>query len=39
MVLFGFLKELLPLSVNDREVLFTLDTNQLAIRANSIRRK
>ena len=33
MVLFGFLKELLPLSVNDREVLFTLDTNQLAIRA------
>ncbi|MGA2714351.1 MAG: hypothetical protein ABSG41_14680 [Bryobacteraceae bacterium] len=33
MVLFGFLKELLPLSANDKEVLFTLDTNQLAIRA------
>ena len=33
MVLFGFLKELLPLSVNDREVLFTLDTNQWAVRA------
>ena len=32
MVLFGFLKELLPLTVKDREVLFTLDTNQLAIR-------
>lgn len=32
MVLFGFLKELLPLSVKDKEVLFTLDTNQLAIR-------
>jgi hypothetical protein len=33
MVLFGFLKELLPLSVKDKEVLFTLDTNQLAIKA------
>ena len=32
MVLFGFLKELLPLTAKDREVLFTLDTNQLAIR-------
>ena len=32
MVLFGFLKELLPLTVKDREVLFTLDTNQLALK-------
>jgi hypothetical protein len=32
MVLFGFLKELLPLSEKDKEVLFTLDTNQLAIK-------
>jgi hypothetical protein len=32
MLLFGFLKELLPLSAKDREVTFTLDTNQLAIK-------
>jgi len=33
MVLFGFLKELLPLSQKDKEVVFALDTNQLALKA------
>jgi hypothetical protein len=33
MLLFGFLKELLPLTRRDREVLFTLDTDQLVIKA------
>ena len=33
MVLFGFLKELLPLSEKDKEVVFALDTNQLALKA------
>lgn len=33
MVLFGFLKELLPLSEKDKEVVFSLDTNQLALKA------
>ena len=33
MVLFGFLKELLPLSEKDKEVTFALDTNQLALKA------
>ena len=33
MVLFGFLKELLPLSEKDKEVTFALDTNQLAVKA------
>lgn len=32
-ILFGFSKELLPLTVNDREVLFTLDTDQFALKA------
>ncbi len=32
MVLFGFLKELLPLSEKDKEVTFALDTNQLALK-------
>lgn len=32
-ILFGFSKELLPLSVNDREVVFTLDTDQFAVKA------
>jgi hypothetical protein len=32
-VLFGFLKELLPLSEKDKEVTFALDTNQLALKA------
>lgn len=32
-ILFGFSKELLPLSVNDREVVFTLDTDQFALKA------
>jgi hypothetical protein len=33
MVLFGFLKELLPLSEKDKEVVFALNTNQLALKA------
>ena len=33
MVLFGFLKELLPLTEKDKEVVFTLNTNQLALKA------
>src|ERR1700743_3741864 len=33
-ILFGFSKELLPLSVNEKEVLFTLDTDQFAVKAN-----
>jgi hypothetical protein len=33
MVLFGFLKELLPLTRTDRDVTFTLNTDQLAIKA------
>jgi hypothetical protein len=33
MVLFGFLKELLPLTQKDKEVVFALDTNQLALKA------
>jgi hypothetical protein len=33
MVLFGFSRELLALTVRDKEVIFTLDTNQLALRA------
>jgi hypothetical protein len=32
MVLFGFLKELLPLSIKDKDVVFKLDTNQLALK-------
>jgi hypothetical protein len=32
-VLFGFLKELLPLSEKDKDVEFALDTNQLALKA------
>ncbi len=32
-ILFGFSKELLPLSVNDKEVVFTLDTDQFALKA------
>ena len=31
-VLFAFSKELLPLSVSDKEVLFTLDTNQFSVK-------
>jgi len=34
MLLFGFLKELLPLTPRDREVMFTLDTDQLVIKAS-----
>jgi hypothetical protein len=30
--LFAFSKELLPLSVSDKEVLFTLDTNQFSVK-------
>jgi hypothetical protein len=33
MVLFGFLKELLPLTEKDKDVDFALDTNQLALKA------
>jgi hypothetical protein len=33
MVLFGFLKELLPLTEKDKEVVFALNTNQLALKA------
>jgi len=33
MVLFGFLRELLPLSEKDKDVEFALDTNQLALKA------
>jgi hypothetical protein len=33
MVLFGFLKELLPLNEKDKEVVFALNTNQLALKA------
>ena len=33
MVLFGFLKELLPLSEKDKGVVFALNTNQLALKA------
>jgi hypothetical protein len=32
MVLFAFSKELLPLSAADKEVLFTLDTNQFSVK-------
>jgi hypothetical protein len=32
-ILFGFSRELLPLSVNDREVVFILDTDQFALKA------
>jgi hypothetical protein len=31
-VLFGFLRELLPLTAKDKEVTFALDTNQLALK-------
>jgi hypothetical protein len=33
MVLFGFLKELLPLTAQDKEVVFALNTNQLGLKA------
>ncbi len=33
MVLFGFLRDLIPLTAKDKEVLFTLDTNQLVVKA------
>jgi hypothetical protein len=33
MVLFGFLRDLLPLSEKDKEVVFELNTNQLALKA------
>jgi hypothetical protein len=32
-IMFGFSKELLTLSVNDKEVVFTLDTDQFALKA------
>lgn len=32
LLLFGFLRELMPLAANDKEVIFTLDTNQLALK-------
>jgi hypothetical protein len=32
-VFFAFLKELLPLTVRDKDVLFSLDTNRVALRA------
>jgi hypothetical protein len=32
-ILFGFSKDLLPLSVNDKDVVFTLDTDQFALKA------
>jgi hypothetical protein len=32
-ILFGFSRELLPLTVRDREVLFSLDTDQVAVKA------
>ena len=34
MVLFGFLKELLPLSIKDKDVIFMLNTDQVVIKAN-----
>jgi len=33
MILFGFSQELLPLSVSDRDVVFTLDNDQLSLKA------
>lgn len=33
MLLFGFLRELMPLTAKDKQVLFTLDTDQLAVKA------
>lgn len=33
LVLFGFLRELIPLSTKDRDVDFSLDTNQAAVKA------
>ncbi len=32
-ILFGFSKDLLPLSLNDKDVVFTLDTDQFALKA------
>lgn len=34
MLLFGFLKELIPLSVKDKQVDFALNTNQLAVKTS-----
>lgn len=32
MLLFGFLRELMPLTIHDKDVTFSLDTNQLALK-------